>query len=193
MVLEGLVIADEPATWRELGFTVEGDLLQLGGVAIRLAGPDAGDPITGWFVRGLGTDVLPAVEPIAEPVTVEHPNGVVAIDHVVALTGDMRSTMAALAAGGLHARRVREVPGGEQSQAFYALGTALLELAGPVEGEGRTRFWGLTLVTSDLDALAERLGDRLGAVKDAVQPGRRIATLRPEAGVGVPLAFMTPR
>jgi hypothetical protein len=29
-------------------------------------------------------------------------------------------------------------------------------------------------------------------VKDAVQPGRRIATLRREAGAGVPLAFMSP-
>lgn len=193
MVLEGLVIADDPATWRDLGFSVDSDLLQLGGVAIRLAGRDAGEGITGWFVRGLDSDVLPGTGPVTEPMAVEHPNGVVAIDHVVALTGDMRGTMAALAAGGLHARRVREVPDGAQSQAFYVLGTALLELTGPVKGEGGTRFWGLTLVASDIDALAERLGDRLGAVKDAVQPGRRIATLRQEAGASLPLAFMTPR
>jgi hypothetical protein len=44
----------------------------------------------------------------------------------------------------------------------------------------------------DLDATAAALGERLGAVKDAVQPGRRIATLRRQAGAGVPLAFMSP-
>jgi hypothetical protein len=48
-------------------------------------------------------------------------------------------------------------------------------------------------VVDDLEAAAERLGDRLGRVKDAVQPGRRIATVRREAGLGVPLALMTPR
>jgi hypothetical protein len=192
MVLEGLVIADEPGTWRELGFTVHDDgVLPLGGIAIRLAGRDAGEGITGWHVSGLTSDVLPSSGPIGAPVAAEHPNGVVAVDHVVALTPDLAETTAALAAGGLHARRIRDVPGGEQQQAFYVLDTALLELAGPAEGA--TRFWGLTLVAGDLDALAERLGDRLGAVKDAVQPGRRIATLRREAGAGVPIAFMTPR
>jgi hypothetical protein len=30
-----------------------------------------------------------------------------------------------------------------------------------------------------------------GRVKNAVQPGRRIATLRREAGAGIPLAFMS--
>jgi hypothetical protein len=71
------------------------------------------------------------------------------------------------------------------------LGPCLLELSGPAEGA--VRFWGLTLVVHDLVTAAASLGDRLGAIKDAVQPGRRIATLRREAGLGVPLALMTPR
>jgi hypothetical protein len=33
----------------------------------------------------------------------------------------------------------------------------------------------------------------LGDIRDAVQPGRRIATVRREAGLGVPVALMTPR
>ncbi len=69
-------------------------------------------------------------------------------------------------------------------------------MAGPAsdpDGIGPARLWGVTAVVEDLDALAARLGDRLGAPGDAVQPGRRIATLRREAGLGVPLAFMTPR
>jgi len=71
------------------------------------------------------------------------------------------------------------------------VGPCLLELGGPAEGD--VRFWGLTLVVDDLDAAAERLGGRLGRVKEAVQPGRRIATVQREAGLSVPLAFMTPR
>jgi hypothetical protein len=31
----------------------------------------------------------------------------------------------------------------------------------------------------------------LGSVRDAVQPGRRIATMRREANLGLPVAFMT--
>jgi hypothetical protein len=54
------------------------------------------------------------------------------------------------------------------------------------------RFWGLAMTVADIDACAALLGDRLGPVKDAVQPGRRIATLRHEAcGLTVPIAFMS--
>lgn len=192
MILDGLCIADEPAAWEALGFAVDRDVVSIGGVHIRLAGRDAGEGIIGWHVAGLDSRVLPAAQPFRAGKG-RHPNGVVAVDHVVAFTGDFDGTVAALAEEGLEARRVREVPGGEVRQAFYVLQTALLEVAGPVEGEDEPRFWGLTLVAEDLDALAERLGDRLGEVKDAVQPGRRIATLRRGAGLAVPLAFMTPR
>jgi hypothetical protein len=44
---------------------------------------------------------------------------------------------------------------------------------------------------SDLDATARLLGNHLGDVKDAVQPGRRIASLRKEAGLALPVAFMS--
>ena len=37
------------------------------------------------------------------------------------------------------------------------------------------------------------LGPLLGQVRNTVQPGRRIATVRPEAGVPVALALMTPQ
>ena len=58
--------------------------------------------------------------------------------------------------------------------------------------DGPARFWGLVVIVSDLDALALELGERLGTVRDAVQPGRRIAPLRPSAGLGPALAFMDP-
>jgi hypothetical protein len=206
-VLDGLVVADDPATWTALGFAVDGDTARVGGVEIRLAGRDAGDGIVGWSVRGidaggpgdvadldgLATTVLPLVPPPerAEP---EHPNGATAVDHVVAFTGDFERTTGALERAGMVLRRRRDVPGSDGvQQGFFVLGSAVLELAGPIADRDRASFWGLTFVTADLDALAGRLGERLGPVRDAVQPGRRIATVRGAAGSAVPLAFMSPR
>jgi hypothetical protein len=56
---------------------------------------------------------------------------------------------------------------------------------------GPARFWGITFAVADLDAAAALLGDRLGSIRDAVQPGRRIATIRREAGVGLPVALIS--
>ncbi|MCW2967272.1 MAG: Glyoxalase/bleomycin resistance protein/dioxygenase [Solirubrobacteraceae bacterium] len=193
MRLHTLAVADDPETWAALGFAADGGVVALDGVAIVLAGRGAGEGILGWSVDGLTSDVLPRTEPVPATPAVEHPNGALAVDHVVAVAGDFDAATASLAADGLEARRVRDVPGGETRQAFYVLETALLELAGPVQDVDGVRFWGLTVVVADLDALAARLGDRLGPAKDAVQPGRRIATLRREAHSSVPLAFMTPR
>ena len=122
----------------------------------------------------------------------QHPNGAIGLDHVVVTTPDFDRTSAALAAAGMPLRRVREAPGGFR-QGFRRLGPAILELVEARDAPpGPADFWGLVVIVSDLDALAERLGDRLGAAKPAVQPGRRIATLRSSAGLGEPIAFMTP-
>jgi hypothetical protein len=181
-VLEEVVVADEAATWEGLGFTVLDGVVWLGGVALRLAGREAGEGIVDWR---LGEGSTAQTE-------VVHANGAVALDHLVMFTDDLDRTMAELDEAGLgEPRRIREVPGSEVRQAFYVLGTALLELAGPVEGP--QGFWGLVVVVDDLDAVAVRLGDRLGSPRDAVQPGRRIATLRPEAGSSTAVAFMSPR
>lgn len=191
--LERLDVADPPALWADLGFAVDGGAARVGGVEIRLGAPGAG--VVGWGVAGLeaggGIDGLPAPRGAALPGSDPHPNGAIAVDHLVAVTDDLDRTAEALLAAGLAPRRVREAGG--LRQAFYVLETALLELAGPVEGARGARLWGLTVAVADLDALAARLGERLGEVRDAVQPGRRIATLRREAGSTVPLAFMSPR
>jgi hypothetical protein len=88
-------------------------------------------------------------------------------------------------------RRIRHAPGGFR-QGFRRLGPAILELVETPEApDGPARFWGLVVNVTDLGALAERLGDRLGPVKPAVQPGRHIATLRESAGLGQAVAFMS--
>ena len=192
--LDEIVLGDPPEAWQALGFTVADGVVALGGVRIRLGG--AGEGIVGWSLRGLGggtldLDGLPTSASEVPPAAARgHALGAVAIDHVVALTPDFDRTLAKLRAAGLDYRSTRDAGGGFR-QAFFVLGPCLLELGGPAEGE--VRFWGLTLVVEDLDAAAALLGDRLGRVKDAVQRGRRIATLRREAGLGVPVALMTPR
>jgi hypothetical protein len=100
--------------------------------------------------------------------------------------------VAALEGTGLEARRVRDA--GKFRQVFFRLGDPVLEVVGPPEpsGDGPARFFGLALTVADLDATAAALGEDLGEVKDAVQPGRRIATLRRSAGCTTSLAFMSP-
>ena len=124
----------------------------------------------------------------------EHPAGVVAVDHVVVSTPDLERTFAALEGAGFELRRVREA-GPTARQGFYVLGDAVLEVVGPrePEGDGPAVFWGLVLVAGDLDRTAAELGSLLGTPRDAVQPGRRIATVRREAGLGTAVALMTPR
>jgi hypothetical protein len=192
-----LRIGDPAEVWQALGFTVRGGALHLGGVRVELSA--AGSGIVSWAltgidtvhsIDGLATEVVPA-ETMADPF--EHVNGAVGIDHVVVTTPDFDRTAAALGKAGLGLRRVRRTPDG-RTTGFRRLGPAILEVVAVPSGQpGQpARFWGLVVVVQDLDALAGRLGQRLGATKPAVQPGRRIATLKASAGLSPAVAFMTP-
>jgi hypothetical protein len=195
--LVALAVADEPAAWQDAGFAVDdAGRCWLGDVSVTLT-PGTGKGVTGWSVEGIDrpVDGLPTIDlPPPEPVGAAalHPNGTTAVDHVVVTTPDLDRTVAALEATGLEARRTRDA--GRIRQVFFRLGDPVLEVVGPPEpsGDGPARFFGLALTVADLDATAAALGDALGEVKDAVQPGRRIATLRRSAGCTTALAFMSP-
>lgn len=210
--IDELTVADAPEAWAALGFEVDGDTCVLGTVRIRLAGPDAGKGLVGWSLRGVAEaelrdddlDGLPTARS-ERPTTPEHPphpNGVSALDHVVAITPALERTVAALESAGLDLRRIREepTPAGAPRQAFFRLGPSILEVVQePAEaierGGGADRpafFWGLALVAPDLDASVAVLGDAVSEVRAAVQPGRRIATLRRAAGLSLPVALITP-
>jgi hypothetical protein len=205
--IDELTVADLPEAWAAVGFALDGDTCVVGDVRIRLAGPGAGKGLTGWSLRGLGADAeldgLETTRSDRQPPddVPAHPNGIAALDHVVAVSPDLDRTVAALQAAGLDLRRVREdpTPAGAPRQAFFRLGAVILEVVQePPEaierGGGPDRqafFWGLAFVASDLGATVAGLGDRAGEVRDAIQPGRRIATLRRSAGLGVPVALMT--
>jgi hypothetical protein len=201
-------VGDRPEEWAAAGFTVIAGVIGIGGTHIVCAGHDGGRGIRSAHLTDLdpGGDTGDidgmALRPQddrrpPDPASTTHPNRVVHLDHLVALTPDMDRTTAALVAAGLDHRRDRrfEVDGRARRQAFFRLGDVILELAGSDDAHdpGPARLWGLAFTVDDLDATASVLGDRLGRVKDAVQAGRRIATLRTEElGVSVPIALMSP-
>ncbi len=190
--LAALAIADPPERWEALGFTVsEGGRLALGGLWLKLGVPGRG--ITEWTlaevegdgdIDGLSTTITAA----AAPASVEHDNGAVALDHVVIVTPDFERTAATLQARGMPLRRESERAG--RRQGFRRLGPAIMEIVEAPEAEGPARFWGLVVVVEDLDALSARLGSQISRPRPAVQPGRRIATLKTSAGLSPQVAFM---
>jgi catechol 2,3-dioxygenase-like lactoylglutathione lyase family enzyme len=188
--IDELEIADEPAAWSAAGFDVADGLCRVARVRLRLAGKGPRRGIVGWT---LGEE--PAGE-AAGP----HPNGAVRVDHVVMLSPDLDRTVAELEGQGFDLRRRREgpTPGGSTLQAFFLAGEPILEVVQAPKGtsvardpDGPARLWGLAFAVEDLGRTADALGELLGRPRDAVQPGRRIATLRPEAGLGPAIAFMT--
>jgi hypothetical protein len=206
--VDTIAVADDPAAWRAVGFDVDAEgSCRVGTVLVRIEPAGERTGVAGWSVRGLASaeiDGLPTElsgTPERGPAPV-HPNGVATIDHLVAFTPDRARTAAALEAAGLRVRRLRDepTPAGGGYQAFFRLGEVILEVIEIGEGSSAAadrsapaRFWGLAFGVDSFEPLSELLGDRLSEPRDAVQPGRRIATLRRSAGVGVPLAFMTPR
>lgn len=204
--LDELTVEDRPEAWRGCGFQVEDEVCVVADTRIRLAATDGAKGLSGWALRDVDStelDGLPTARsdrppPDAQP---EHPNGVTALDHVVAVSSHLDRTVAALQAAGLDLRRIREepTPAGAPRQAFFRLGSVILEaVQAPDEAIERTGgdrpafFWGLAFVAPDLEATVASLGNRASEVRAAVQPGRRIATLRRSAGLSVPVALITP-
>jgi hypothetical protein len=148
---------------------------------------------------GLATTRSAAAIRVAAPT---HPNGVVALDHIVASSPALDRTVRALQAAGLELRRIREqpTPAGAPRQAFFRLGDEILEVVqepdrAAVEDSHRdrsARLWGLAFIVEDLDSTVEGLGSNAGQVHAAVQRDRQIATLRRSAGLAVPVALMSP-
>lgn len=209
--IEEIAIADEPANWRALGFaTTDDDSLSFGTIRVSLRGSGAGRGIVGWSLRGVHSTELDGLPTVLSPAPLqreedvsvtEHPNGVLAVDHVVAFSPRLDRSVEALRGAGLDLRRVREqpTPAGAPRQAFFRLGEAILELvqipAGELERAGGVgapaRFWGLALRTGDLERTVAAFGSHVSEIRPAVQPGRRIATVRRSAGLAVPVALIS--
>jgi hypothetical protein len=204
--IDEITIAEEPQRWAALGFAVEGEECRLAGITVRLSGASDGAGITGWSLRELASadlDGLPTTlsERPARPPELPHPNGVISIDHVVAVSPSFDRSVEAMQAAGLDLRRVREepTPAGAPRQAFFRLGREILEMvAEPEEIVARTggperpvRFWGLALLVEDIEETVAAMAPHAPAPRPAVQPGRRISTIGRSAGLAVPIALIT--
>ncbi len=142
------------------------------------------------------------------PVAPPHPNGVTAIDHVVVMTPDLDRTVAEFEALGISCRRVREGAAyGSKTvrQAFFWLGNpdgtdeekVIVEVVGPdvvdpEKSDEPARFFGLALTSTDLTQSAAVIGEHMKPPTDAVQPGRKIASISSKAGSTVALVLMSP-
>jgi hypothetical protein len=216
--LIGLVVGDDPAVWTAAGFSVEDDHVDVGGVRVGLAGRAGGTGIRSWSFEPAWSQPIDGLATVHDPASgtwgaapAAHPNGVTVLDHVVVATPDVERTTGALAAAGIEPLRTILGARGETDvlYRFFLLGTGVLELIGPAAAASMAdhpaaspagsptvstadepaRFVGLAFTTTTID----ELGDIAGGPRPAIQPGRRIATLRREIGVSVPVAFLTPR
>jgi hypothetical protein len=198
--LVGLSLNGDVDAWARVGLVGVDGFGQVGSLFLRVQPGPGG--IISWSFSGLdgaGSDL--------DGLTLDHDwlpgagaydarlAGWASVDHLVVTTGSLERTVAAFAAAGLPERRRRDVVlgGVNHQQVFFRPGEAIIELVGPVEPTAAaTFFWGLTLSAVDLDGLCAALGpERCGSPRDAVQPGRRIATLRTAAGLGLPVAVMS--
>jgi hypothetical protein len=173
-----IVLGDAPAAWEALGFHVQDGVIALGEERLQLTGRGGGIlEVTAPGLTADAPDGLTLKQGSDPYLRVDHPNGAEAVDHLVVLTGSLDRTVGALEAAGLDLRRR------DPQMAFLRLGSYILEVV--ERGGDPARFWGLVVVVPDPGQVPGA-----GPVKDAVQPGRRIATV---GGLGTALALMSRR
>lgn len=139
---------------------------------------------------GADLDGIECAEFISTPDALESSDSL--IDHVVLMTNNLDRTCEAVTeVTGCPLKRVREV--GEIRQGFHRVGEGgvILEVVERAD-VSRTSLWGLVIATPSFDDLVQAAGDLVSEPKDAVQPGRRISTVKAKAGLGIPVALMTP-
>ena len=197
-----LVIGGAPTGWEAIGihFSNENRCL-LADVSLRIDSTLA-PGLHAWSISeidasttqidGITTSLATnAATPQVTPSSGFRPH-VVGVDHVVINTPNLQRTSDALAQlTGAPLKRTRDAGNGV-TQGFHKLGSVVVELVTmPSMPEGPASLWGFVLNVQDLDGIAAHLGpDVLSPPKPAVQPGRRIATFRSAAALGVPVALM---
>lgn len=191
--LASVVVGGPAQPWEALGFTVVDGIIPFRNGSIEIG--DAA-PAPALRVAGIESDGdLDGVALLAGAVatTVDHPNGALELDHVVIRTPSLERTSDAVEQQlGLPLKRIRET--GTVRQGFHRFPErgCIVELV-ETEGADRASLWGLVVIVADIDAFVADAGPGLvGAARPAVQPGRRIATVRREAGLPCPVAVMTP-
>jgi len=212
ILLTALRLSASASSWERLGFPLTasptGSSFVAGGLTFELEAPlGERTGLTGWrftsdvdgpdrVIDGIPTSFA-AASAIGSAIasTVDPVLGITGVDHVVIMTPSLDRTCGAITeALRLPLKRIREVGGGVR-QGFHRAGSVILEVVErpDIDVVEPARLWGLVFDVADLDGVVDRLGpDVVGSPRDAVQKGRRIATVRSEAGLGCAVAFMTP-
>jgi len=201
--LAAIALPGESEPWSRLGFAVDGDgRIRLGNGALSFgAGASAlvverDDALLGDVPGDLPDDVDGVLIRSGEVADgIDQPNGAFEIDHVVVMTDSLERTSAAIEEGlGLEQRRVRETPTVRQGfHRFDDQGVVrgcIIEVVENPRVE-QPALWGLVVNVRDLDEFVSTAGDQVGEPKPAVQPGRRIVTVRGSAGLAIPVAVMS--
>ena len=195
-----LHVGDDPSAWERLGFCINENRSLIGRTEVVFS--DGPKGIHSWVLRNSMPSQFGPIpttfteNPVPNP-SIAHPNGSIGFHHVVLMVPEFDIGKTALSNAGVHVEQGRPFGSTEKAMLRSApkMGDIELELIGP-ESEDRSRhwqLWGLVVAVSDIDATSELLGDLLGQVKPAVQPHRRIATLKKEAELGVAVAFLGPK
>ena len=178
-----LVVGGTPEPWESLGFaklSTEGTRTLFSLVDVQLVVDTS---------REVGSvDWQLGEEPFAGP---QGNIGCLGVDHVVWRTNDLDATCDEVTRlTGAPRKRVRDAGNG-MSQGFHRVDNVVVEVVAGGETVERPHLWGFVVNVANLDTVCNHAGpDVIGAPKAAVQPGRRIATARTTAGLGIPFALM---
>jgi hypothetical protein len=191
--LAALRVPGSAQPWADIGFDVVDDAVALANGAIRFGAAVCSLVVDGVVVDRVELEGIP-IEHGEMPSPVGHANGAVELDHVVVMTDSVDRTSAAVAEVlGLEQRRIRETETVRQGfHRFADVGETRGCIVEVVERPGAgVALWGVVMIVDDIDAAVERSNGLVGAPRDAVQPGRRIATVSRSAGLPVAVALMS--
>lgn len=192
-----LTVGGSPAAWSSLGFSLDDARCTFGDVVVRIDS-DFEPGFVSWTLGQAAVSESPdgLVTTFDDRVVARASTSsiidVLGIDHVVVMTNDLERTTSAISrVTGEPLKRVREAGDGIR-QGFHRLGSVVVEVVENVRVT-QTHLWGFVLTVGNLDDVVAHMGpDVIGSPRDAVQPGRRIATIRSGVGLGVPVALITP-
>ena len=181
--IAALVVGGAPEPWESLGFaklSCEGERTLFSLADVKLVVDSSRAPgMVDWEL---------ADKPFRGP---RGDIGCLGVDHVVWRTDDLDATCDEITRlTGSPRKRVREAGNGVR-QGFHRVGSVVIEVVAGGAPAGEAHLWGFVVNVADLDAVCAFAGpDVVGPPKAAVQQGRRIATARSTAGLGVPFALM---
>lgn len=199
-MLTTIVVGGPPRPWADLGIAIDPHAeveveVTIAGLRL-IIDPTFSRGMISWGGENVTVSDIDGIPTMAtDAPDGDTPGGLLSVlawDHIVVMTNDLTRTCAAIEAA-THSplKRIREA--GAIRQGFHRWGRTIVEVVESSQvTDEQAHLWGLVWTVDDLDLEIARLGPELiSQPKSAVQPGRRIATLRATAGLGVPVALMS--